>query len=351
MTGSGQAVAEETSIPLAVAVQLEAAARLGYGGRVLDPEFGYLFELEGRGHRRVLIGGRSALNDAIASRLSEDKHYTILRLERLGVRVPRTVRCLGPQWEAKEDYRDRIGIEPARDLARELGYPLVVKPNRLSHGRGVRRVDDRPAMEQAFEEAFAKDNIALAQEYVHGRDFRLDFLDGEYLIGYERVPIRVEGDGERSIGQLLRDMDERYSSQERMARLEGSLPFEREVRGRGRDLQSVLDPGEALELHDGILNLQGLATGRVLFEIPDAWTRHCLELGKALHLRHFGVDLRADSLDGDPARACVLELNASPLLLHLYRMGFREEVLEAQGRVLERTFDAIDEGTPALHTD
>lgn len=348
---SGEAVAEATSIPLAVAVQMEAAARLGYSGRVLDPEFGYLFEIEGRGYRRVLIGGRSALNDAIASRLSEDKHYTTLRLGQLGVRVPRTVRCLGPQWEAKEDYRDRVGVEPGRALARELGYPLVVKPNRLSHGRGVRRVEDRPAMEQALGEAFAKDNIALVQEYVHGRDFRLDFLDGEYLIGYERVPIRVEGDGQRTIAELLRDLDGRYDSPERMSRLTASEPFEREVLGRGKNLESVVDPHEVLELHDGILNLQGLATGRVLFEIPEAWTRHCLALGRALHLRHFGVDLRADSLDGDPKQACVLELNASPLLLHLYRMGFREEVLEAQGRVLERTLDALEDGAPALHAE
>ena len=47
----------------------------------------------------------------------------------------------------------------------------------------------------ALEPAWERHGVAVVQEPIPTPDLRLDFLDGEYLLGYERAPIRVVGDG------------------------------------------------------------------------------------------------------------------------------------------------------------
>ncbi|MCS7154620.1 MAG: D-alanine--D-alanine ligase family protein [Bacteroidota bacterium] len=47
--------------------------------------------------------------------------------------------------------------------AERLGYPLVVKPARLGSSIGVRRVTDRPSLEEAVEQAFGFDDKVLIE--------------------------------------------------------------------------------------------------------------------------------------------------------------------------------------------
>lgn len=316
-------------LPTATRLCLEAAERLGYEGEVLDPEYGYLFEVRGAGRRRRFLGGRSPLNDAVAARLAEDKHYCALLLSRASLRVPRTARCLSPTAPSLARYRDRAGAEPGRGLAERLGYPLVVKPNRLSHGRGVRVVRELAELEAAIEAVWELDAIALVQERARGRDLRLDFLDGAFLAGYERRPLEVVGDGERCLGALAAAVDPRFADRrllERDARLMAQLG--------PRTLDWVVPTGERFEADASILNLNGAAVAAVITEVDDALSARCLRAGEALGLRHFGVDLKLP----EGAEPVFIEVNASPLLSQLYLLGHRELALSAQERVLRAIF-------------
>jgi len=60
-----------------------------------------------------------------------------------------------------------------------------------------------------------------------------------------------------------------------------------------------------------------------------------------MNLRHFGVDLRAPGFDGDPARATILEVNSSPLLVQLYRSGHAELAVQGQMKVLAAILDGV----------
>ena len=74
----------EPRLPRTVALARDAARRLGWTLRVLDPEYGHLFEVDNGTRRRVLLGALSPLNDAVASRLAADKFFTARLLERAG---------------------------------------------------------------------------------------------------------------------------------------------------------------------------------------------------------------------------------------------------------------------------
>ena len=319
----------------ATSLAAEAARRLGWETEVLD-EYGVLFEVRRPdGARRAMLGGRSALNDAVAARLAGDKHYAAVLMARAGLRVPRVARCIGPAHALARHDPARSGMTEGRALAAELGFPVVVKPNRLSHGRGVALVEDEPALEASVEAAWALDTIALVQELAHGRDFRLDFLDGEYLLGYERLPIVARGDGTSSVGALIEALDDRFDSPASLLRVPRvAAAFE----ARGYDWQSVLADGEVLDLGGPIRNLNAGSTAVFVPSIPDALRDVCLRAAAAVGLRHFGVDLKLEALEDDPERAVFIEINSSPLLLQISRMGHREEALDAQTRVLRATF-------------
>lgn len=266
------------ALPPAVELCFIAADRLGLAATIIEPEFGYLFELADGRRRITLFGGRSPLNDAVAAHLCEDKHYAAVILERAGFRVPATVRCIRPNSFRMFDTAGRDGMTPGLAFAETNGYPLVVKPNRLSSGIDVTFVPDADALPAAITHVWKSDYIALVQPYVAGDDLRLDFLDGELLVGYRRRP------------------------------------------------------GEGGDPH--ILNLNCGAVLELVEHVSDAWLAFARRLADAMRLRHFGVDVRLPAFEAEPTDATVLEVNASPALVQLFRSEHRAVAVAAQMRVL-----------------
>ena len=317
-------------LPRTVQLARDAAERLGVGFRVLDPEYGHLFEIDDGRRRRVLIGALSPLNDSVASRLAADKYFTARLLQRAGIQAPATERCLAPGFFETEIYEETAGPGPALEFARRHGYPVVVKPNRGSSGRHVVLAHDDDELLAALEPAWEKHGVAVVQEPVPTPDLRLDFLDGEYLLGYERAPIRVTGDGGSTIRELVARQDGRFESDA----LWDGRRSETWPDSAGRTPESVLGDGESLDLGGTILNLNGWASGRLVPELPRPWLEHALKAGAVLGLRHFGIDFRGAGLDEAPAEASIVEINSSPLLLQIHALGWVEEAVEAQARIL-----------------
>ncbi len=325
--------------PVGRIIRAEAVARLGFELEELDPETGYLYELRGRGKSRVMVIGLSPINDAGSARLAADKFYTALVLDRAGFKVPRCTRCLAPETFELSSFPQYTGLESARRFAGEHGFPLVVKPNRGSRGRDVTRVDNLSELEAAVETVWQRDYLALVQERVKGFDLRLDFLDGEYLLGYSRQPVVLTGDGKTSLGELLAAWDTRFVGEAFEASLETDPMWQNRVIAQGLTLTSVLPPEEQVALSEDILNLNRLCVATMVRQLPDAWLRHCVAIGRALQLRYFGIDFKVPDLDpklaGDPAAATVIEVNATPGLGQTYRRGETEVAIRAQMRLLE----------------
>lgn len=317
----------------------EAARRLGYLLENLDPGSGYLLALTDGRRRRVFVHGLSPLNDASAARLAGDKYFTALALGGAGFRVPRSVRCLAEGAFETQTYPEYTGFQEARPFARERGLPLIVKPNRGARGRGVTLVHDEGELEEAVRSVWKYDYLALVQERISGFDLRLDFLGGEFLLGYNRQPVILQGDGERTLAELLADADPRFRGEALEARLKDDRHWRRQVLDRGWGLATVPPAGETLVLSDDVLNLNRLCVAELVRDLPAPWLEHGLAIGRTLHLNHFGIDFKLPAADPelriDPAAATILEVNASPSLRQTWERGETEAAVAAQMRVLE----------------
>lgn len=316
-----------------VAMRLEAARRLGCEITELDPQTGHLNEIGKDGRAVVLFGSISPLNDAGALMLATDKFHAASVLAAAGHRVPQGVRCLRPGRFA-DPYASHTGLHPALALLERHGPPLVVKPNAGSRGRDVTLVHDAEALRAAVERVWRDDYLALVQRPVPGADLRLDYLDDDCVMAYVRRPVRLRGDGQRRIHELFTAADPRLHAAWCADRLPHEPAWQRLVQAHGYTVDTVLPEGRTICLEDVILNLNRVCTCERLDPVPEPWRAFGLAIGRRLRLRHFGVDLKIDALDRDPTHAVVIEVNASPSLANMARLGCYEEVVAIEERIV-----------------
>ncbi len=315
---------------------------MGLGGtlKVLDPTSQLLTEIEVGGRTRLFHGGRSPLNDAVASRVAEDKYYTHLVLSRAGFRTPETVRCLKPDHFKVHTYGLDDGLQPALDFAGSRQKPIVVKPNRLSHGRYITVIHEDAQIRPALEAVWEYDYLALVQEFAPGQDLRLDYVDGEFLAGYARHPVHLRGDGRSTIRQLVVTLDRRFDSDAFWGHARLFADWKREAGDLGWTENTILPDDASLTLGEEVLNLNRFALAEAIFEVPRKWLEFGRRISKLMGLRHLGIDVRGGHLESDPEDVTIIEVNASPVLVQLYRMGYEDEVIKCYMKILRAAFES-----------
>lgn len=123
------------------------------------------------------------VNDREAVLTSRNKGHVYAALARAGVSVPETTLVSNPTDEA-----DVVAA------ARDLGFPVVVKPNSTTRGAGVARAADVDSLlgivdylDLLHEFPATSDRSFLLQRYVpDARDYRAMVIDGDYAGAVER---------------------------------------------------------------------------------------------------------------------------------------------------------------------
>jgi len=111
-----------------------------------------------------------------ASALAMDKALFKTFLRDAGIPTPESVTVEAGPW-ARDPEAAR------RAVARELGYPVFVKPARLGSSVGISRVDGPEALGAAIDLALAHDPKALVERCVAGREVEIGVLgNGDDLL-------------------------------------------------------------------------------------------------------------------------------------------------------------------------
>jgi cyanophycin synthetase len=264
----------------------------------------------------------------IGMRLSGDK-----------LRVSELIRALGLP---SPDHMLAHAPQQAVQIARRLGYPVVVKPLRGSKGRGVSiGVKDDAAVAAAFTKARgATNDPVLVERFVAGDDFRLSVFGGKLLRASRLIPPHVIGDGSSSIAQLIEIENQSRSDADVASGLLVRIKPDAEViallQEQGFGLSDVPPAGKHLLLRRN----SNLSTGGRLEEVtaelhPD--NRIMAEtIARALHLDAVGIDF----MTADPRRswregdAAVIEVNATPGIGDVIAERVIAQKFKGDGRVL-----------------
>jgi len=143
----------------------------------------------GRNLRRI----QATLTDhssAIAIEIAQDKDETKRVLEAVGLPVPH-----GNVAESADE---------AVEFAQEIGFPVILKPLDLSHGRGISaRLMDEQAVREAWARSEQYGDRFIVEQFSEGRDHRVLVIGGRVVAVAERVPAHVVGDGTHTVRELI----------------------------------------------------------------------------------------------------------------------------------------------------
>lgn len=286
--------------------------------------------------RRRLEASLTCATGVIGVDIASDKQLTKDVLARSGIPVP--------EGAVARDASEALAI------ARDLGFPVVLKPLDANQGKGVNvGIRSDAQVLEAFAEARAFSPRVVVERHVPGRQYRLLVVGDRVVAASERMPPRVVGDGRRTVAELVEAMNrspERGAGHERpLTRVPLDGPAMSCLRRQGLSPRSTPAAGQIVKLRDSANLSTGGSARDATAEMAPALCRQAVRAAAAVGLDVAGVDVVAP----DPGRplapgdGAVLEVNAAPgLRMHLFpSAGQRRDVA---GAILDRVYPP---GAPA----
>lgn len=215
-------------------------------------------------------------------------------------------------------------------VAREIGYPVAVKPVVGHKGIGVTAdVRDADELSAAFKRAVkaipdTEPVRVIVENSITGADFRLLCVDGKFVAATERRPAWVTGDGESTISELIRRENRKLERLDTptssLSKIQSDEAMEMYLAEQELSLDSVIESDRTVFLR----KVANLSSGGVSIDATRKVHPDNIILAQdiALHFRLtcLGIDVVAESLaqSWKQGNFGIIEINAAPgIFMHL----------------------------------
>jgi cyanophycin synthetase len=305
-----QDLADEYRLGPSTKAIVDAARRRKIPVRRLTPT-GSLVQLGYGVHQKRILASQTSDTSALAVEICQEKPLTNRVLRNVGISVPegQTVRSADEAWE----------------VARELGLPVILKPEAGNQGKGVMvNLRSEAEVRAAYEVASQYRGDVLVEKHIEGEDYRLLVVNGKMVAAARRDPAQVIGDGRRTVAQLVelanQDPRRRPGHSSSLTRIKLDEAAHVVLGQQGLTEESVPEAGQTVKLRQNCnLSTGGTATD-VTDEVHPANARMAELAAQVLNLDVAGIDLLCKDIRrplGEQAGA-IVEVNAAPgLRMHL----------------------------------
>ncbi len=280
----------------------------------------------GRYQRRVQATVTSQTSH-IAVELASDKEETNKILASLGLPVPRQ------ELVTTEDG--------AAEAARDIGFPVVVKPYNANHGRGISiHMINEAEVRSAFHVAREHSRSVIIEAFVTGLDHRMLVINGSLVAVSKRLPGHVVGDGTHTVAQLVElvnsDPRRGIGHEKVLTRLELDSQAASMLARASLTAESVPENGQLVFLRStGNLSTGGTATDMTDVVHPDN-VEMAVRAVQAVGLDVGGVDFLSPDITRSykEAGGGIVEVNAAP--------GFRMHMAPSEGKPRDVSGPVVD---------
>ena len=304
-----------------------ACTEFGLKFHDLDGGSGLLFSVASRDTLVYFGAGRSSWypqNNATASTLASDKHFTSRILREAGVPA------LGGEYfflhERHRAYRP-AGHERSDAVShfKTLGGSAFVKPLTGSRGDFAQAIHGDAALVRYLDEVTKYYDAVLIQPIVEGIEYRVFLLDDDALYCARKYPPFVSGDGVHTVRELLGAHNDALRAR---GLSPASVPED-------PSLDAVPPRGERLDI-PGRMNLS--AGGAMVMADPPSEQAVTLarRATRALGLRVAAVDMFVD-IGGRPNAIEIIEVNSNPSIRLLEDSNRSDLIL----KIWHHTFSAM----------
>lgn len=237
--------------------------------------------------------------------------------------------------------------------AKDIGYPVVLKPQFGNQGKGViANIKQEKELVAAYELLIKDYKDIILEKYINGRDYRVCSIYGDIVAVSERIPPYILGDGISSIKNLIENINEdsrRGEGHEKeLTKIKIDDALITYLNQRKYSLDTILPKKEKLNLKDNA----NLSTGGFAIDCTDLICEENIEICKrtasAIGLDICGIDLRCEDISkpADP-KGAIIEVNAAPgiRMHHNPCMGTKRNVA---GNIVDKLFKDIPKNIPLV---
>ncbi|PRR82236.1 cyanophycin synthetase [Clostridium vincentii] len=241
----------------------------------------------------------------------------------------------------------------ANSRAKEIGYPVVLKPQFGNQGKGViANIKDEMQLRSSYE-LLAKDfKDIIIEKCISGRDYRVCCVYGEVVAVSEKIAPYVIGDGISSIEKLIANINEdsrRGKGHEKeLTKIKIDECLIEHLKQRKYSLCYILPEKEKLNLKDNA----NLSTGGFAIDCTDLICDENIEICKrasnAVGLDICGIDVMCKDISKPLNEGgVIIELNAAPgIRMHINPyIGTRRNVA---GHIVDNLFKNISKHIPLI---
>ncbi|MEW6366293.1 MAG: cyanophycin synthetase [Acidobacteriota bacterium] len=253
----------------------------------------------------------SSQTSLIAVETAGNKRLTKMILEDNGIPVPKGTIA--------------TKFSSALEDARDIGYPVVVKPFDGHHGKGVTvGVKNEDQLKAAFDRAKELSKKIVVEERRVGNDYRVLVIAGKFIAAAQRIPANVVGDGKHTIKELI-DAENKnprrgHGHSNVMTLLKVTPNTESLLLETGCTLDTILREGEVFYLE----RTANLSTGGTAIDVTHkvhSMNKFMVErVARYIGLDIAGIDIIAPTLETPITEngGAVIEVNAAPgIRMHL----------------------------------
>lgn len=313
---------------------VEAARRREIPVRRLND--GSLVRLGIGAKQRRILAAETDGTSAIAESIAQDKELTRCLLAEAGIPVAQG--------------KPVVSADEAWQVARELGLPVVVKPQYGNQGRGVSvGLTTEEEVHQAYATAAVDGAAVVVECCLQGDDFRLLVVGGNLVAVARRCPPVVVGDGATTVRGLVARLN---ADPRRCPDHAGSLsPVSLDtvtmalLAEQGLTADTVPESGQRVLLRRNANLSTGGTAEDVTDQVHPEIARLAVEAAQIVGLDIAGIDLMATRIDQPLAdqQGGVVEVNACPgLRMHLEPTA--GQARDVGAAIVDMLFPAPDDG-------
>ncbi|MBD2437680.1 cyanophycin synthetase [Nostoc sp. FACHB-110] len=321
-------------MPLVTSIIQKIAAQIG-AVVIVDPEYEFVGHITFKnGNKACFSNSKLNINGFGSAEIAKDKAYSNFFLKQFGYKVTE-----GKTFFSKklcEKIASPRNIDAGFEYAKELGFPVIVKPINLSQGKFVVKAYNKTEYYQVAKKILRITPGFMVERFYPGNDYRIVVIDNEVIAVYQRVPLCVVGDGKSTILELLQQKEEEFIANGRKKIIDfNDFRIKRKLKRQRLKFESILPQSTVVYLLDNA-NLSSGGYGVDFTEsIHLDFQKLAINITKDMGLRLCGLDIITNDIAKSMNDYVIIEVNGSPSLTHYASIG------EAQTRRVEALYFKI----------
>ncbi len=288
---------------------------------------------------KMLRGSRSTLLSSVGTTIANKKSLTREILSKMGLPV------------AKGGIIN--SVSQGVSLAKNIGFPLVIKPVSGSHGKGVIvGIEEEKQLVQYLQQAFEKEDKLILEKQVKGDDYRILVIDFKFVAATKRIPANVIGNGKNTIRELVKKENNNplrgKGHSKPLTKIEINQEVKRILQSKGKSLDYTPKKKEQVFLRKNA----NLSTGGEGIDVTDKISEENIAIleraARVTDLKTAGIDVITQDIGKSLYNSgAILELNASPgLRMHHYPSEGRTH--DVAGRIYNMLFPNNNSRIPLI---